>query len=391
MPITRGDIDALSQVDLDELRENERAEGMLIDYKRDLYGSADGDKKEFLKDVTSFANTAGGHIIVGMAATAGVPTHLVGVNSNLDDEKLRLESLLRDRVEPRILGVRLQPVPLATGRSALVIRIPKSWNPPHAVLQGKSRLIFARNSAGVHEASVDEMRMMFTTGATLLEQAREFQRRRMEEIHSGESQFPLPGEGGRLVLHIIPFTAFGSASSVDPRRVHGQQLTPIWCSGFNSGYNVDGYWTSSGGSTRAGYVQVFRNGIIESAAGDVRAKDDEQRLVLYARDFEDHIATKIEAYMSALSHAEVPPPLLVMLGGVRMHGTTVIGNPLASYTEKPVLRKPDFFLPVVSIEDYGSLEDYRRSLKPIFDAFWNAAGYAASQSYDQDGNWVRKT
>jgi predicted HTH transcriptional regulator len=139
MPITRGDIDALSQVDLDELRENERAEGMFIDCKRDLYGSADGDKKEFLKDVTSFANTAGGHIIVGMAATAGVPTDLVGVNGNLDAEKLRLESLLRDRVEPRILGVRLQPVPLANGRTALVIRIPKSWNPPHAVLQGKSK------------------------------------------------------------------------------------------------------------------------------------------------------------------------------------------------------------------------------------------------------------
>jgi hypothetical protein len=39
MPFTRGDIDAVSQVDLDELRENERAEGMFIDYKRDLYGS----------------------------------------------------------------------------------------------------------------------------------------------------------------------------------------------------------------------------------------------------------------------------------------------------------------------------------------------------------------
>lgn len=50
MPFTRGDIDAVSQVDLDE---NERAEGMFIDYKRDLYGSADGDMKEFLKDVTS--------------------------------------------------------------------------------------------------------------------------------------------------------------------------------------------------------------------------------------------------------------------------------------------------------------------------------------------------
>jgi hypothetical protein len=57
----------------------------------------------------------------------------------------------------------------------------------------------------------------------------------------------MPGEGGRMVLHIIPFTAFGSESILDPRRVHGQELTPIWCSGFHSGYNVDGYWTIGSG------------------------------------------------------------------------------------------------------------------------------------------------
>jgi hypothetical protein len=57
----------------------------------------------------------------------------------------------------------------------------------------------------------------------------------------------MPGEGGRMVLHIIPFTAFGSESILDPRRVHGQELTPIWCSGFHSGYNVGGYWTIGSG------------------------------------------------------------------------------------------------------------------------------------------------
>jgi hypothetical protein len=210
----------------------------------------------------------------------------------------------------------------------------------------------------------------------------------MTEIHSDEGPFPLPGEGGRMVLHIIPFSAFGLESSLDPRRVHGQQLTPIWCSGFNSGYNVDGYWTSSGGNARFGYVQVFRNGIIESAAGDVRAKT-EQGWVLYAEEVEDHILTKIEKYMVALSHAEVPPPMLVMLAGVRMHGTTVIGKPLATLMDKPRLRKSDLLLPMVTIENYGRLQDYRQSLKPIFDAVWNAAGYGGSASYGQGGNWAR--
>jgi hypothetical protein len=33
-------------------------EGKMIDYKRDRVGQADGDKKEFLYDVSSFANAA---------------------------------------------------------------------------------------------------------------------------------------------------------------------------------------------------------------------------------------------------------------------------------------------------------------------------------------------
>jgi len=385
MPMTRIDFDRVSEAVLERLRENEVAEGIDLDYKRDLY--APSDKKEFLKDASSFANTAGGDIIIGMAENGGVPIELVGVDGDLDLETRRLESLLRDRMEPRIPGIRMRAVPLTNGRRALVIRIPKSWNPPHAVLQNNSRLIFARNSAGVHEASVEEMRTMFTAGATLSDRSREFQRQRMTEIHSGEGPFSnLSGEG-RLVLHIIPFSAFGSENSFDPRRIHGQELTPIWCSGFNYGYNVDGYWSGSG---RAGYVQVFRNGIIESAAGDVRAKTDEG-LVLYAEEVEDNILTKIEKYMSALSHAEVSPPMFVMLAGVRMGGSVVIGKPNAVLMEKRPLRKSDLLLPVVTIEDYGRLEDYRQSLKPIFDSVWNAAGYEASRSYGPNGSWARRS
>jgi predicted HTH transcriptional regulator len=47
------------------LCENEVSEGILIDYKRDLYEHTPDGKREFLKDVSSFANSAGGHIIIG--------------------------------------------------------------------------------------------------------------------------------------------------------------------------------------------------------------------------------------------------------------------------------------------------------------------------------------
>jgi hypothetical protein len=166
MPLTRSDVENTTQGDLQELCDNAVGEGILYDYKLELYGGSDADKREFLKDVSSFANTAGGHIVIGIKEDGGLPTAVIGVAADLDAEKLRLENLLRDRIEPRILGLRMVPVDLDSGRRVLVVRIPRSWNPPHAVLHNKSRLIFARNSAGAHEASVDEMRSMFIAGAT---------------------------------------------------------------------------------------------------------------------------------------------------------------------------------------------------------------------------------
>jgi hypothetical protein len=365
-----------TEEDLERLRENEVAEGISIDYKVSLYGPAPSDGKEFLKDVSSFANTSGGQIVIGISETGGLPTAVPGVAANLDAEIRRYENLLRDLMEPRILGIRMVPIRLQNGKQALVIRIPKSWNPPHAVLHNTVRRIFARNSAGVHEASVDEMRTMFVAGATLLERAREFQRKRIQEIHSGDGGGPVSfvGEGGRVVLHIVPFSALADESSfIDLRLFYAKPLPPIWDTGFNSnGYNADGYYTVGSGSP-PGYVQVFRNGIIETAAGDVRTKFQDGKLYLLARRFDNEIAASVRNYMPVLSSVGVSCPVIIMVAGVRMANTFIFPGERISFLP-PEIRRSELHFPWITIEAFGSQEDYRKALKPIFDAIWNAAG-----------------
>jgi hypothetical protein len=171
-------------------------------------------------------------------------------------------------------------------------------------------------------------------------------------------------------------------------RVHGQYLPPIWSSGgFSDGYNVYGFLTTSD----RGYVQVFRNGIIESAAGNAASRDDQGRWVLFAETVEDEVTVKVDAYMKALAHANASPPVLVMLSAVRMHIITVIGNPKTSLPPRSYPLDSAVQFPSITLDEFGPLEDYRRALKPMFDAVWNAAGYPGSRSYGPDGNWMRRS
>lgn len=61
MSFTGKPLELLEESDLRTLLDNEIPEGKTIDYKEALSGNSDKDKKEFLYDVSSFANTLGGH------------------------------------------------------------------------------------------------------------------------------------------------------------------------------------------------------------------------------------------------------------------------------------------------------------------------------------------
>ena len=186
MPIDRLDFENISESDLVELVLEQVPEGLRIDYKRDLYGNSDADKREALKDISGFANAYGGHLIIGMKEENGFASGISGVaNVNPDDVVLRLEQLARMGIEPRIQGLRIRAVQLSTGTYCFIIRIPKSWHPPHRVCAHNSNRFWIRNSGGTHEASVDELRTLFTLGADAAHRIQQFRDERLHEITSG--------------------------------------------------------------------------------------------------------------------------------------------------------------------------------------------------------------
>ena len=67
-------LNKITEADLSNLISNGIPESPVIDYKRDTYENSDKGKREFLADVSSFANTIGGDIIIGMDEEGALPT-----------------------------------------------------------------------------------------------------------------------------------------------------------------------------------------------------------------------------------------------------------------------------------------------------------------------------
>jgi predicted HTH transcriptional regulator len=95
----------INEQDLVALIDGGVIENRQLEYKRDLPGTADKDKREFVRDVVAFANSAGGHIIFGIGQSKGLPTELVPISEDkIDGAKLRLEGIIRTSIDPTIQG-----------------------------------------------------------------------------------------------------------------------------------------------------------------------------------------------------------------------------------------------------------------------------------------------
>ena len=162
MPLDKP-LDDLAESDLQTLISDQVTERKTIEYKENLPSGSDSDKKEFLADVSSFANAAGGHVIYGMKAVDGQPVDLYGLPKSTtgDAEILALEASIQNGIAPLIAGVHSRSVPLRNGKAAIVLRIPRSFTSPHMVtFKGTSRF-YSRTSNGKYQLDVSEIRAAF--------------------------------------------------------------------------------------------------------------------------------------------------------------------------------------------------------------------------------------
>jgi hypothetical protein len=373
------------------LVDNKVSERKVLEYKEKLPEGNDLAKKEFLGDVSSFANSFGGDIIYGIrdqrdrGKATGVPEAIVGLAGlNVSAEITRLESMMRDGIRPRIPNVQARDIEIPGKGSVVLLRVPRSWLRPHMVTHGGTSRFFARHNTGKDQLDVQEIGQLFAEQRSLGEELRNWRTERVARLISDEGPAPLEGPA-KLLVHFVPAAALVGQDMAGWRPVPNEVrnlLRPSSPSGMSWRYNADGFlvYSVEGSSRCASYVQLFRNGSLEYADGYIlnvgKSYGAGRETDIPSKSFEQKLVEIFGNALLAIRRLSIPDPVYLSctLAGVQGLRLSREGVSFHLTSARHTFDRQIIQTPEVQI-DRAESRPYRASLLPVVDSIWQASGY----------------
>jgi len=127
------DKEILTEEDIKQIISLKVEESIHLDFKQaESLGNNDKKKSELAKDVSAFANSAGGFIIYGLKEKNHVADSLSFIDGN-EITKEWIEQVIQTRIQRKIEGLKITPVRFNNDieKSIYVIKIPESSLAPH--------------------------------------------------------------------------------------------------------------------------------------------------------------------------------------------------------------------------------------------------------------------
>jgi hypothetical protein len=395
-------IDLIRPDDLHRLNTNGVPEGRSLEYKEALPAGTDAERKEFLADVSSFANATGGDLLYGLKEARdpnGKATGLIdaveGLTvSNRDAEIQRLENMLRDGIAPRIPGVRLRWVDGFPRGPVLVVRIPRSWAGPHMIVYQQSSRFYSRNANGKYLLDVFELRNAFLGSGSLSERAREFRAERLGRICADDA--PVALSSAKFVcVHAIPHAGLAGGVAVDIERAAGTEfysyMSPLGSTGYDRTiFNLDGllaYNSVRDSDRRMSYLQLFRNGIVESIdAAAIENPSKQHGDGIGSGAFGPDLFGFIRRVQRLWRALEVEPPASILVSLLGVKGARLFVNPELTGRHTGLFDRDRLLLPDLMLVDFEG--DASAQIKPLMDTLWQAADFARCMDYNEAGVWI---
>lgn len=358
-------IEMIDEAALQRLIDNQVSEGRDLEFKRELPGGNDEASREFLADVTAFANAQGGDIIYGLEEANGVAANLPGVEADDHDAAiLRLEGKLQTGVNPRLIGARTQWVPLANGRGALVLRIPGSLSAPHRVTYKGGARFFGRNSRGKYELDVHDLRQAFTDAAQLPQQFRQLHAEAIAASQGAEMPFAVE-KAPVAVISVAPLGLFREERRIAVTRENA--VVPVRVGAFSALDTIDGVLVHApvNDAGRVGsYALTYRTGRTDSAfvIGGVRRNNGEDWHICWPTTFEQGLQAMTNATQMQLREHGIEGPWVVLVSVYGAKGFRMI---LGDGYQTALAFRNNVLLGQHIVERIDN-----ETLMPIAEAFW---------------------
>jgi len=131
-------------------------EGFRVEYKSVFDDSV---RRALPKIVSSFANSRGGVLIVGVNAQNGVPQNPIeGFEPPAEELPLTVENLCLQGINPPVFPRTTIVASDVAGRVFLVIEVDESWEAPHAIENSRKVYVRTGNAANPYDlAEVDRL------------------------------------------------------------------------------------------------------------------------------------------------------------------------------------------------------------------------------------------
>lgn len=398
-------IDQIDEEDLQFLIEDQTPESRTLEYKSELNLQKDNNKIEFAKDISSFANSAGGLIIYGMAegkneGNKGKPETLCGFNPDPIDEdefKRKVYQILQTNISPKIPSLNTHFVPLKNGKKAFLVDVPKSFVAPHIVK--KEHRFYHRDDAMRHHMDEQELKTAFIASENVTEKIKRFREKRIMDILANEGPVNVTSEGA-LFYHIIPLNALESNQYIDLHNLRKkpkiEEILYNW-STRKRRYNLDGFCAYRETKIAKQYFQFFNSGIIEYFDARLLKPTFKKENTICSDVIECRISITILDFLELQDLFEIYYPRIVMVNLVKVKDYKLTidknFNSLSAFSiDRDIVQLPEIIIEEhpqnTPNEAKSGIFELSKMLKPVFDAIWQSAGESKSGYYDSEDTWI---
>lgn len=368
-------------------------EGRQLDYKRDLNFSTPDQKRELYKDVASFATASGGDIIYGLDENPDTtPKQIVPLQiTDFDKLRLSIELGVRSILFPRI-NIQIHPITCKAGL-VIIIRVLKSFQGPVALKDGDTYRFYSRHSTGKYPLDYLEVKNHFIQSNTINDMFKNFRAQRIDYYLSGENGND-PSKPFML-FYIYPMNDTSLNIGNIPQQKLIEALFPFSLGGSDYTYNIEGFLmfnhNVNENENSLTQNQLFYNGTVEiydDRLLSIKQNPNQTIILVHLHVIENKIIENFSKIIEFYKEHSIVPPFICNLSFINVKNSSasldwVYGYP---FNFKKNIRDNLIFREFI-IDT--TAENFKNSLRPIFDDLWRAYGVSKSNSFNESGVFSR--